>query len=1035
MSSSRAKTYRIRQLPCILAYPRQVASFLSSIVPDLAAEDVRVFSLAASLNPLEIPATKVATVMFNRVPPTFDTSDSEWVIPGRSAGLMRDVLVDVHFQGFTPLNDVPEEEHLMDCIAVSGLASHPFGSWKQRGASSFMWLRDRLPKEMPTVRSIIYGYDTALVGSESVKSIDDIAIAFISKMKSIGRSGPLAKPLILLAHSLGGIVLKQAIVSMSRAGGSAESILGSIDGLVFFGVPNRGMKVSHLLPMVEDQPNAPIVQLLSAGSDYLHSLDEQFSGIATHRSIQILSVYETKTSPTTQKTKSGQWQRGGPRALLVDKASGIQRNSIQTMPVDEDHSNLVKFGADDQDCQAIISFMNRVAEETSPTEPGPDELRRPGKKKGRSKSKHQGESEESVISKMTQSLNIDETGLRLAEVQTQYYSTFEWIFSDEDLGFRSWLESPQGLYWISGKPGSGKSTLMKFIRRDPRTHQGFTMGNPDAEHILIDFFFHDRGTSIQKSIEGLLYRSLYLILTARIEEGSLDRLVKLVLPLYSSRPDEKRSTWTIHQLRQSLEAILTQNAVPLHLLLFFDALDEFDGEAQIIADFVCDLSRPRPGSATLVKVCCSSRPWNAFRDSFSDVAGCKVHEHTKDDIQTYIRGRFRSNSRMLGMIESQQTDTRNVTQKLEDSLLDRAEGVFIWVRLVLDELLKECTDGAVPEELVASLSSFPDDLDDSYQRLINRIPPEYRFETYVLIETVLRSYDTLGLRDLGLVLLCASAKSPSEAAARLPFKPYSDEFLSGMRRRLQSRCGGLLEFLGDTKVQFMHQTAKEFFSRPGSTEAIVQHDGKLSRENGYSFLTKFWITLASAAPRHDEFDWPSYMLSLYSWDTHYIPQPHYLAAVHPLLPENNSMVHDRITAIALYGFGVTTAVERLLTYAYLAEVSTGRSQRRFLSRAEPKAFEAIPDFAPVVIRNHITSLRRVIYDEDRRFDTLHNFARAANLQVLLGEIEAPDRNKHQASNQEPLPTPGPRSERQSTYPGQMEPGLYSPSAAMPGKLT
>lgn len=114
MSSSKAKTYRIRQLPCILAYPRQVASFLSSVVPGLLAEDVRVFSLARNLNPLEIPATKIATVMFHRVPPTFDTDDSEWVIAGQPAGLVRDILVDTHFQGFTPLNEVPEDEHDME---------------------------------------------------------------------------------------------------------------------------------------------------------------------------------------------------------------------------------------------------------------------------------------------------------------------------------------------------------------------------------------------------------------------------------------------------------------------------------------------------------------------------------------------------------------------------------------------------------------------------------------------------------------------------------------------------------------------------------------------------------------------------------------------------------------------------------------------------------------------------------------------------------------------------------------------------------
>jgi hypothetical protein len=36
------------------------------------------------------------------------------------------------------------------------------------------------------------------------------------------------------------------------------------------------------------------------------------------------------------------------------------------MPIDEDHSNLVKFRADDQDCQAIITFMHDIAANVTP---------------------------------------------------------------------------------------------------------------------------------------------------------------------------------------------------------------------------------------------------------------------------------------------------------------------------------------------------------------------------------------------------------------------------------------------------------------------------------------------------------------------------------------------------------------------------------------------------------------------------------------------------------------------------------------------
>lgn len=37
--------------------------------------------------------------------------------------------------------------------------------------------------------------------------------------------------------------------------------------------------------------------------------------------------------------------------------------------------------------------------------------------------------------------------------------------------FSNWLMSTDTFYWISGKPGSGKTTLVKYIRSSPRTKQ------------------------------------------------------------------------------------------------------------------------------------------------------------------------------------------------------------------------------------------------------------------------------------------------------------------------------------------------------------------------------------------------------------------------------------------------------------------------------------------------------------------------------------------------------------------------------------
>ncbi|KAK3360460.1 hypothetical protein B0T25DRAFT_535690 [Lasiosphaeria hispida] len=997
----KAKTYRARQLPCILTSLGQVASFLAGVVPGLAADDVRVFSLATSLNPLEIPATKVATLMFDRVPPMFDNSNTEWIISGQSAGLVRDLLIDVHFRDFTPLNDAPPENHMLDCIALSGLASHPFGSWKQRGSrTSFMWLRDRLPRELPHVRSIIYGYDTALLDSESVKGVNDIAIALIAKMKSIGRSSPASRPLVILAHSLGGIVVKQAMAAMARASESTGDMLESVRRVIFFGVPNRGMQISHLLPMVHDRPNNHLTQLLSTESDYLEELDHQFSGILEHRGIDIMSVYETKRSETTQKNALGEWTRGGPKELLVDKSSAIQRKSSLYLPVDEDHSNMVKFGADDQDCQAILRFIldshttdpessakSTKSASTLDGEIGPD-----------TREEHQRKLRRVEV--MRSSLHVSETSFRLRDIQGRHELTFEWIFSDRSIGFTEWLKGAGKVFWISGKPGCGKSTIMKLVRNDNRTQKLIMGSHKSFLHSgvvgMADFFFHDRGSTVQKSIEGMLSRILYQLLEDTIPFS----VAELMLPIWerlSSGSRRADRTWTLDSLRQALDVVLTQQRTPILLLLFLDALDEFDGEPQVIADFVQDLTRPRVGSCTEIKVCCSSRPWNVFRDTFSDLAGCRVHEHTRHDIQLYIDGRFEANLRMREMMARGSRGSKKTVQTLKTTLSERAEGVFVWVRLVVDELLRACTDGSIPEELLELLSSIPADLDKTYQRLIDRIPLEYRFESYVFFEVVMRNQYLFGLRDLGLTMLCALGKSPAESAEKLPSDPFSEDFLAATRRRLQSRCGGMLEVLEDTTVQFMHQTAKEFFSRPGTSEAILQHEPKLCVENGFSFITKFYLTLGSA--RCDSFNWRFYLLSRFRNRGRDI-DVRYQAGTRRVMKHVSRIVdlstsNDRFLHLMDYATFQPLAMKNHCMFsAYQSENTTGRSLRGFLSQTTDEAIRSMFSWIPASARSK------------RHCNSVKAFAREADLHLFLEESGIPLAKRRRPRREPERPRPG-----------------------------
>jgi alpha-beta hydrolase superfamily lysophospholipase len=163
-----------------------------------------------------------------------------------------------------------------------------------------MWIRDELPRAIPGVRTIIYGYDSALEGSNSFQSIGDIALGLIHHLKSQGWNLDSAKPIVFLAHSLGGLVLKQALVYLAEGGTSISSILSNLAGAIMFGVPSLGMHQSHLMAMVQGQSNDTLIQDLSRenGSAYLRQLNKSFEGISFTRTVQIFWAYETKESPT-----------------------------------------------------------------------------------------------------------------------------------------------------------------------------------------------------------------------------------------------------------------------------------------------------------------------------------------------------------------------------------------------------------------------------------------------------------------------------------------------------------------------------------------------------------------------------------------------------------------------------------------------------------------------------------------------------------------------------------------------------------------
>lgn len=78
-----------------------------------------------------------------------------------------------------------------------------------------------------------------------------------------------------------------------------RTILDSVYGGLFFGVPNQGMTVESLIPMVWGQPNRFLLDTLSKDSPVLRAQCRDFlRAFSFQGSLEITCFYETMQSPT-----------------------------------------------------------------------------------------------------------------------------------------------------------------------------------------------------------------------------------------------------------------------------------------------------------------------------------------------------------------------------------------------------------------------------------------------------------------------------------------------------------------------------------------------------------------------------------------------------------------------------------------------------------------------------------------------------------------------------------------------------------------
>lgn len=404
-------------------------------------------------------------------------------------------------------------------------------------------------------------------------------------------------------------------------------------------------------------------------------------------------------------------------------------------------------------------------------------------------------------------------GDRQTEIAQAEASTFQWIYQEsrhKDTSWSNiseWLRSGDGLYWITGKAGSGKSTLMKYLFLNVRTLDLLRYWAKDTLQVA-GFFFWNSGGTLQKTQSGLIRALLHQCLTTHRE------LIPVVFPDLATVPSDLLPTdyWTESRLKDAFMTILKQKLVPMRICFFIDGLDEYTGNHAEMAEML-----KFAASLPNIKVCVSSRPYVVFERQFKGFPGLMLQDLTYADIKSYVRIKF-SNNELMSELEEQEPGLRD---RLASEVVIKASGVFLWVRLVVNSLLEGISNYDRASDLQRRLDELPSDLEELYMHMLKSVKPAFYLEQAAKLLLIIHAAE----RPLSLLQLSWADSDDPQYCFQIGYNEISEQkqeqMATAMEGRLKSRCLGLLEvstiasrtMRSKQTVQFMHQSVADFIER------------------------------------------------------------------------------------------------------------------------------------------------------------------------------------------------------------------------------
>ncbi|KAL9002530.1 MAG: hypothetical protein Q9188_004542 [Gyalolechia gomerana] len=628
---------------------------------------------------------------------------------------------------------------------------------KARYHEPVYWPKHLLPELLPFARILTYGYDTnvrhAFGPPVSKNTVYDTAWDFLISLEAERRAHP-SRPIIFVAHSLGGIVVKEMLrrsADFQDHQTHLRQIYECTAAVIFFGTPHGGADPRGFFQHVAEQVvrasglkvNEQVVNTLLPSSERLRELRDEFGRMARRQGWVIYSFQE----------QYGVQLLSGKK-VVEDVSSCLGDPSLEvTQHIASNHMDMCRFsGLYDHEYRKVVAAFARIKAQIA-------------------------ESQEDQIRQQDLSLILNDTKRKA------FLDALSFPALDARKEYQDWFDASKiighhGLFWIKGKPGCGKSTLLKFAVQNARRTR------KEAE--VISFFFNARGDDLERSTLGM-YRSLLLQLLRAFPD--LQMLVGC--SDYTSTQDGGSYDWKITEL-QTLFVDAFQKLGQRQLICFIDALDECE-ESQIrdLIIFLEELGEIVISSQINFHACLSSRhyPYISIKNGIElTLEGQEGHDQ---DIAKYLDSELKAGK-------------GKQCEAIKEEVRNRASGIFLWVALVVQILNKEYDHGRV-HALRKRLKEIPDGLDKLFEDILTR-DQESMDELILCLQWILYATRPLKREELYYAILSGT---DDEALTSASPDAISVE---DMERFILSCSKGLAETTKSKthNVQFIHESVRDF---------------------------------------------------------------------------------------------------------------------------------------------------------------------------------------------------------------------------------